>query len=296
METLITGSPIILVVGVAMVLTEIVWRVGAGRGYDRSTAMTTIGLVAGNIPAAALNAAVLGVVYSVAWKIAPIHLPLGDWRTWAAGFLFVEFAYYWFHRASHRVRWMWATHAVHHSAEEMTLLSSLRLGWTNVFSGGWLFYVPLILVGFDPRLIVVLLTANLRYQFFLHTEAPLSLGRLEWVLNAPSHHRAHHGRNEAYLDCNYGGVLILFDRVFGTFRPERADEPVEFGLKGRAAEANPVKVVWREWADLFTAIRKSGSVLAAVRVALAPPGVDPNEGDDHLLDATVALPQARKVQ
>lgn len=292
METLITGSPIILIVGLAMVLTEIVWRLRAGRGYDRGTAMTTMGLVVGNIPAAALNAVVLGVVYSAAWKIAPLHLPLGDWRTWGAAFLLVEFAYYWFHRASHRIRWMWATHAVHHSAEEMTLLASLRLGWTNLFSGGWLFYVPLILAGFDPRLIVVLLTANLRYQFFLHTEAPLSFGPFEWLLNAPSHHRAHHGRNEAYLDCNYGGVLIVFDRLFGTFRPERAEEPVEFGLKGRAAEANPIKVVWREWADLFTAMHKAPNPLAAVRVALAPPGTDPNTVNEPLSTATAALAHA----
>ncbi|MFA6124095.1 MAG: sterol desaturase family protein [Sphingomonas sp.] len=296
METLITGSPIILIVGLAMVLTEIVWRVRAGRGYDRGTAMTTMGLVAGNIPAAALNAAVLGVAYSVAWKIAPLHFPLGDWRTWAVGFLLVEFAYYWFHRASHRVRWMWATHAVHHSAEEMTLLSSLRLGWTNVLSCGWLFYVPLILAGFDPRLIVVLLTANLRYQFFLHTEARLSFGPLEWLLNTPSHHRAHHGRNEAYLDCNYGGVLIVFDRLFGTFRPERADEPVEFGLKGRAAEGNPVKVVWREWADLFTAMRKARSPFTAIRVALAPPGVDPDTGNARLSGTSVTLAPSHTTQ
>ena len=118
---------------------------------------------------------------------------------------------------------------------------------------------------------VLLLAFNLRYQFFLHTEAKISLGPLEWLLNSPSHHRVHHGRNEAYLDRNYGGVLIVFDRLFGTFRAERSDEPVEFGLKGRAPEANPLRLVWREWSDVFAAMRTAGSVRSAVRVALSPP-------------------------
>lgn len=272
MDELLAKSPLWLVIILGLVLFELVWRVRGGRGYDKRTALTTLGLVVGNIPAAALNAAVLGTVYAFAWKLAPVHLPLGDWKTWAAGFVAVEFAYYWFHRASHRVRWLWASHAVHHSAEQMTLLSSLRLGWTNLLSAGWLFYVPLILIGFDPKLVVLVLVLNLRYQFFLHTEARISLGPLEWLLNSPSHHRVHHGRNEAYLDCNYGGVLILFDRLFGTFRPEREDEPVEYGLKGRTADPNPIKLVWNEWADVFTAMRKADSIRGALRVALSRPG------------------------
>ena len=272
MDDVVARSPLWLAGIFALVLVELVWRVRDGRGYDKRTALTTLGLVVGNIPAAALNAVVLGTVYGLAWKITPVHLPLDDWKTWAAGFVAVEFAYYWFHRASHRVRWMWASHAVHHSAEQMTLLSSLRLGWTNLLSAGWLFYVPLILIGFDPKLVVLLLVLNLRYQFFLHTEARIPLGPLEWVLNSPSHHRVHHGRNEAYLDCNYGGVLILFDRLFGTFRPEREDEPVEYGLKGRTADPNPIKLVWREWADVFTAMSKAGSIRGALRTALSPPG------------------------
>lgn len=275
MEMLLSRSPIWLVVVLGLVLVEVVWRIGSGRGYDRAMALSTLGLAAGNIPALILNSAVISLAYAAAWKLAPVHLPLGDWRVWVAAFFATEFAYYWFHRASHRMRWMWATHAVHHSAEQMTLLSSLRLGWTNLFSGGWVIYMPLILIGFDPRMVVLLLTLNLRYQFFLHTEAKVPLGPLEWVLNTPSHHRVHHGRNEAYLDCNYGGVLIIYDRMFGTFAPERAEEPVEYGLKGRTADANPLKLVWREWADVFAAMRASGSVMGAIRTALSPPGEPP---------------------
>jgi sterol desaturase/sphingolipid hydroxylase (fatty acid hydroxylase superfamily) len=272
MESLFARSPAWLAIVVALVLVEVVWRVRSGHGYDKRTALTTLGLAAGNIPAALLNGVLIGAAFAAAWRIAPGHLPLGDWKTWVAGFVAVEFAYYWFHRASHRVRWLWATHAVHHSPEEMTLLSSLRLGWTNLLSAGWLFYIPLVLMGFDPKLVVLLLALDLRYQFFLHTEAKLSFGPLEWLLNSPSHHRAHHGRNDAYLDSNYGGVVIVFDRLFGTFRAERADEPVEFGLKGRASEPNPLRLAFREWRDLFRDMRNAEGLRHAVRVALAPPG------------------------
>ncbi|MBN8815252.1 MAG: SDR family NAD(P)-dependent oxidoreductase [Sphingomonas sp.] len=246
-------------------------------------ALTTLGLVAGNVPAAAINGLILGGLYALAWKVAPIHLPADDWKVWALGFVAVEFAYYWFHRASHRIRWLWATHAVHHSAEQMTLLSSLRLGWTNLLSAGWIFYLPLILVGFDPRLVVVLLAFNLRYQFFLHTEARISLGSLEWLLNSPSHHHCvHHGRNDAYLDRNYGGVLIVFDRLFGTFRAEREEDPVEFGLKDRPPVTNPFKLVWREWSDVFGAMRTAGNVRGAIGVAISPPGSHVGKPDTPL--------------
>lgn len=284
MESVIGRSPLWLALVLATALIEILWRSRTGHGYDRRAALTTVGLVAGSIPFAMLNALVVGSAYAAAWRIAPIHLPVTDWRTWVAGFAAVEFLYYWFHRASHRVRWMWATHAIHHSAEQMTLLSSLRLGWTSLLSGGWLFYLPLIVTGFDPRLIVALLALNLRYQFFLHTEARISLGPLEWLLNSPSHHRAHHGRNAVYLDCNYGGVVILFDRLFGSFRPELADQPVEFGLKGRDAEPNPFKLVWREWSDVLRSMYRAQSFRESARVALSPPsdGAPPRAGKQAL--------------
>lgn len=272
MDTLLTNSPVWLVVILTLVLVELVWRMREGHGYDGRSALTTLGLVAGNIPAAALNAVVLGGLYTAAWRVAPIHLPLDDWWTWVVGFVAVEFAYYGFHRASHRVRWLWASHAVHHSSEQMTLLSSLRLGWTNLLSAGWAFYVPLILIGFDPKLVVLLLTLNLRYQFFLHTEAKISLGPLEWLLNSPSHHRVHHGRNDAYLDCNYGGVLIVFDRLFGTFAAERPDEPIRYGLTRPVNSANPFVLALEEWRLLLAQLRGKPTWKQRLAFALGRPG------------------------
>jgi sterol desaturase/sphingolipid hydroxylase (fatty acid hydroxylase superfamily) len=264
-------SPIWLGIVLMLVLAELVWRVWDRRGYDGRGALTTLGLAIGNIPAALLHALVVGGAFAAAWQLALFRFPLDSARTWLAGFLVVEFAYYWFHRASHRLRWMWASHAVHHSAEQLTLLSSLRLGWTNILSLGWLVYLPVILLGFDPHLVTALLVFDLHYQFFLHTEMKLPLGPLEWILNSPAHHRVHHGANDWCIDRNYGGVLIIFDRMFGTFAGERIGEEIRYGLAGRPAEADPVKLAWREWRNMFAEMRKAGSIGRAIATALAPP-------------------------
>lgn len=240
-------SPLWLAFVAAMVTTEVLFRLRLGRGYDRRTALTSLALVLDGIPFAAFNGVIIAAIYSWIWSLAPLRFPLDDWRTWAVGFLLVEFAYYWFHRTSHQVRWFWASHSVHHSAEQLTLLSSFRLGWTSLISAGWLFYAPLVLAGFDPRLILGLLVFNLRFQTFLHTELIGCLGPLEWVFNTPSHHRLHHACNAAYIDRNYGGVLIVFDRMFGTLAVERQDEVVRYGLAHREATSNPLKIVVREW-------------------------------------------------
>jgi sterol desaturase/sphingolipid hydroxylase (fatty acid hydroxylase superfamily) len=166
---------------------------------------------------------------------------------------------------------MWATHSVHHTPEQITLLSALRLGWTNLFSLGWLFYLPVVLAGFDPRMVAVLLAFDLNYQFFLHTEAVGRLGPLEWIFNTPAHHRVHHGSNPAYLDCNYGGVLIVFDRLFGTLRTERADEPIRYGLAHPLGTRNPLNLVFLPWRQLMMDMRGAGSLRGALRVALGRP-------------------------
>jgi sterol desaturase/sphingolipid hydroxylase (fatty acid hydroxylase superfamily) len=248
-------SPLWLAMVVTLVLVEVVWRLRSRRGYDAGTALATLGVALAGLPFAAGSAAVVAVIYGWAWRHAPVHWPLHDWRSWAAGFVLVEFAYYWFHRASHRIGWMWATHSVHHSPEQMTLLSSIRLGWTNLLSAGWVFYVPLVLAGFDPRMVMALLAFDLRYQFFLHTEAVGTLGPLEWVFNTPAHHRVHHGSNAPYLDRNYGGVVIVFDRLFGTFAAQQSDEPIRYGLVGERRGNNPVRIALDGWRPVLKALR-----------------------------------------
>ncbi|WP_240950356.1 sterol desaturase family protein [Novosphingobium sp. ERN07] len=175
-----------------------------------------------------------------------------------AGFFAVEFAYYWFHRFSHTVRWMWATHAVHHSSREYVLPSAVRLGWTEFFSLGWTFFAALVLIGFPPTVVAVLLGANLIYQFPLHTEAVRRLPNwVEAVFNTPSHHRAHHASETEFLDCNFGGVLIVWDRVFGTFRAEPHDRALRYGLVHDLDSRNPVRIALHEWRRLFGDIARA---------------------------------------
>jgi sterol desaturase/sphingolipid hydroxylase (fatty acid hydroxylase superfamily) len=259
-------------VAVALVLLELLWRRHARRGYDARAVLASLGVWSGHAVAGVGHAAVVGTVFMAAWRAAPVQLPTGDWRTWVAAFFAVEFAYYWFHRWSHTVRWLWATHSVHHSAEELTLPAAIRLGWTHTFSGGWLVYVPLVLAGFHPGLVVALLAINLKYQFLLHTEAIGRLGVLEWVFNTPAHHRVHHACNPSCLDRNYGGMLIVFDRWFGTFAEAPKDEPLRYGLLGGSRTHNPLRIALGEWLAMWRDFRAAGTARQKLRVLLAGPG------------------------
>lgn len=271
METL-PRSPAFLLLLAAVILAEFAWRRRkGGPGYDLAAAAASFVVAAGNLLLKPLSAGLTGAVFLAVYEVAPYKLPLGDWRVWVVAFVLVEFAYYWFHRLSHEVRWLWASHAVHHSASEMTLPAAIRLGWTSGLSGGWLLFLPLLLAGFPPLMVGGLLAANLSFQFFLHTEAIGKLGPLEWVFNTPSHHRVHHACNERYIDRNYGGVLIVFDRLFGTFVEESADEKPRFGLAHPMTSKNPVRIALHEWARMFADMRRAPSLKAAGAALFGPP-------------------------
>lgn len=264
-------SPAFVLVMAIFVLAEWLWRESLAKGYDWRGAGTSLLVGIGNAVVGSLGGLVLGGAFAAASRLAPVHWSMRDWRVWLVGFVAVEFVYYLYHRYSHTVRWMWATHAVHHTPEQMTLLSALRLGWTHVLSLGWLFYLPLILAGLNPLMVFALLAFDLHYQFFLHTEAVGRLGPLEWVFNTPSHHRVHHGPNQVYRDCNYGGVLIVFDRMFGTLRTERADEPIRYGLAHPLGTLNPLMVAFGEWRRLLLDMRSAPSPLDALKITLGRP-------------------------
>ena len=151
---------------------------------------------------------------------------------WSIVLLFVglEFFYYWYHRTSHTSRWFWAAHSVHHSPNQLNLAAAYRLGWFGKFTGTSLFFTPLVFLGFTPTVVLSALFLNLLYQFWLHADWIPRLGWLEYVFNTPSSHRVHHARNPEYLDANYGGVLIVFDRLFGTYIAERDDVRCDYGL------------------------------------------------------------------
>lgn len=278
METLARSPAVLMVMLVAVAamfvaaIAEYYWRTRrAGLRYDVRASLSSLVVWLGGFLVKPLSKLAILPVYGAIAAIAPFHLPSADWRVWVAGFFAVELAYYWFHRWSHTVNWLWATHATHHSANEMTLPAAIRLGWTGLFSGGWLVYSPLVLLGFPPQMVFILLSANLLYQYWLHTEAIPKLGPLEWVLNTPSHHRAHHGSDDAYIDCNFGGVLIVFDRLFGSFVAEPDERGLRYGLTDPITSYNPGVIALRQWVVMGRAMRHAPGLRAAIAIAIDTP-------------------------
>ena len=168
-----------------------------------------------------------------------------------------DFLYYWFHRASHRVRWMWASHVTHHSSERMNLSTALRQSITYPISGMWVFWLPLAWMGFRPEHVVLAVAMSLGFQFFVHTEAVRRLPRwVEAVFNTPSHHRVHHARNPQYIDRNYAGVFIVWDKLFGSFVPEEA--PCDYGIVEPVRTRNPLVMMFHEWGSMLADVMRPG--------------------------------------
>jgi sterol desaturase/sphingolipid hydroxylase (fatty acid hydroxylase superfamily) len=230
---------------------EFFWhRVHGREGYDLGETAATTAIAVGQSFTRYLSAFIIVPGYYAIYQWRLFDIPLFDPLALVALFLGQELCYYWFHRASHTVRWMWATHRVHHSATKFNLSAAYRLGWTNLISAGWLFYAPLLLIGFQPVAVIGAIGLSLAYQFLLHTELVPKLGPLEFVLNTPTHHRVHHASNETCLDKNYGGTLIIFDRLFGTFVEAPQGEALRYGLVGETRTLNPFKLAFGEWIQM----------------------------------------------
>jgi sterol desaturase/sphingolipid hydroxylase (fatty acid hydroxylase superfamily) len=210
-----------------------------------------------------------------AWDHRLFTVPLDTVAAVAVLVILQDFSYYWFHRCSHRVRWFWATHAVHHSSNEINFGAAYRFGWTGRLTGAGIFYVPMIWLGFAPLAVGIASTFNLLYQFWLHSEYIPKLGPLEYVLNTPSHHRVHHAANPEYLDRNYGGVLIVWDRLFGTFVAERDDLPCRYGLVTPLLSNNPLVIGFHEWAALGRDLWQARSWRERLACLIGPPDGHP---------------------
>ncbi|OOE43728.1 sterol desaturase [Salinivibrio kushneri] len=190
-----------------------------------------------------------------------------------------DFCYYWFHRASHRVRWMWAAHVVHHSSERMNFSTAFRQSLMYPLAGMWLFWLPLVVIGFPPQWVVFVVLLNLGLQFFVHTQWIKTLGPVEWVFNTPSHHRVHHGVNPQYIDKNYAGILIIWDKLFGTFEPE--SEPVRYGIPKPVNSFNPLVVTFAEWQQMWRDVTQPDlSFRQRWQCLFAPP----EHAQDHTTD------------
>ncbi len=193
---------------------------------------------------------------------------------WAVALLGWDFMYYWHHRLEHEIRLFWACHVNHHSSRFFNFSTALRQPWTPFL--GIVLYPPLALVGVRPWLILVSGGINLIYQFWVHTEAVKKLPRpIEWIFNTPSHHRVHHGKNPQYLDKNYGGILIVWDRLFRSFEEER--ERVVYGLTKDIETYNPLRIAFHEYAAVGRDVRRARSLREGLSRVFRGPGWSPSE-------------------
>jgi sterol desaturase/sphingolipid hydroxylase (fatty acid hydroxylase superfamily) len=215
--------------------------------HDWRESAASFGVALGQKLIRGLEAGIVAIPFAFAYRHRLLDFSATSAPALFGLFFGSEFLYYWQHRASHRIRWMWATHRVHHSPTRLNLTAAIRLGWTGNISGNFLFFLPLAWIGFHPFAIVAMLAINLFYQLLIHTELAPRLGPLEFIMNTPTHHRVHHASNETCLDKNFGGMLIIFDRLFGTFAAAPETEPLRYGLAGGAPSYNPVRIAFAEW-------------------------------------------------
>jgi len=265
---------------VALILLEMWLTKRRGRGrYDWRDAGTSLTLGFGSTIAGVLTAAPVAAIALFAYQHRLFDIP---WAWWAFALCFVadDLAYYWFHRSAHRVRWFWASHVIHHSSQHYNLTTALRQTWTGFFSLSFIFRLPLFLIGFPPAMVAFCAGLNLVYQFWIHTE---QIGRLprwvEAVMNTPSHHRVHHAVNPRYLDRNYAGVFIIWDRLFGTFEPERDEDRPRYGIVHALPSLNPLWAAIHEWVAMFRDAARARSARELWGRIAGPPGWQP-DGED----------------
>jgi sterol desaturase/sphingolipid hydroxylase (fatty acid hydroxylase superfamily) len=212
---------------------------------------------------------VSGALFAWVYQHRLFEIPVNAWTVLPI-FVLVEFSYYWFHRSSHRVRWFWSAHVVHHSGETMNFTTAMRQSLLNTLLGTFVFYLPPVWLGIPPGVVMFMLGVDLAYQYFVHTE---SVDRLpawfEYVFDTPSNHRVHHGRNPQYIDRNYGGVLIIFDRLFDTWEPEVA--PVDYGIPRQVRSFNFLVLNAHEFVDMWCDVAAPGRLRQRLAHLWKPP-------------------------
>jgi sterol desaturase/sphingolipid hydroxylase (fatty acid hydroxylase superfamily) len=280
MELLKTVTTVMMiVVFIAALVEAIVLQVknkGTATPFDWHEYWISLADLIGRKLLAFLPLSLATPLFSLAWEHRIHTVTTSGVLTFFLLFIGQEFCYYWYHRISHTVRFFWANHAVHHSPNQLTLSSAYRLGWLTKLIGSAIFFTPLTWLGVKPEVVLAVLQLNLLYQFWLHATWIPKLGWLEYVFNTPSSHRVHHASNDIYLDANFGGVLIIFDRLFGTYVAERKDEPCRYGLTTPVTSHNPVVVEMQNWVSLAKDVVRAKSVSNAMGFLLRPPGWMPD--------------------
>ena len=266
-EVYAIGAPIVL----AMIFLEILVSNFRNQNfYKRGDTLCTVGLLLGNIIVAfAIKGIVLAFhIYLYQFRVFDFVNEVPIWALWTMTFISIDLVFYVYHRMSHRIRFLWAIHLSHHSSEEMNFAVSFRQAWFGPISK-IPFFMVLPLLGFDPTIIAVAGVISTLWGIVGHTQVIGKLGPLEWIFNTPSHHRVHHGSNKQYIDKNYGNLLIIWDRMFGTFEPE--EEKVKFGLVNNVNTFNPVKVTFIAWMSMIKDLKRKNSFFEAIKVIFGPP-------------------------
>ena len=261
------GAPIVL----AMIFAEALISNWQNKTYyKQEDSLCTVGLLTGNI---AIAFAVKGFAlalhfYLYEFRLFDLSAIIPLWGMWLLTFVLIDFVFYIYHRMSHRMRFLWAIHMSHHSSEEMNFAVSFRQAWFGPISK-IPFFISLPLIGLDPTIIALAGVMSTLWGIVGHTQIVGKLGPLEWVFNTPSHHRVHHGSNKQYIDKNYGNLLIIWDRMFGTFEPER--EQVQYGLVNNVNTYNPVKITFMAWSSIWQDMKQSNGMNQILRAFFGPP-------------------------
>jgi sterol desaturase/sphingolipid hydroxylase (fatty acid hydroxylase superfamily) len=253
---------------------ESIFDVATKRRLEWKQTMANVAIEIGN---RILDNTVISAIFIIGFitteQFAFSTIPV-TWWSWLLAIIAVDFTYYWMHRIEHERRILWAVHSVHHSSQEYNLTTALRLSWLESLYE-WIFFVPLLLIGFDAIQVLASLFAVVLYQTWIHTEKVDKLGWLDGVLNTPSVHRVHHATNAHYIDKNYGGILILWDRLFGTYQVEN-EKPV-YGLTTQLKSSNPLTINFREFRTIYKDVIRAESASHKVSYALGRTGWKPNE-------------------
>jgi sterol desaturase/sphingolipid hydroxylase (fatty acid hydroxylase superfamily) len=269
----------------ALVIAEMLYgkRSGKARFEPRDSAASLI-MGLGNLVFGAVFAGIVGGWLFLVSQVAILDLSAAFWTlpwailAWPIVMIADDFVYYWSHRWAHTVRWFWADHVVHHSSQHYNLTTALRQPWFGVLTLKfmWLGSI-LVFLGVPPVVVGFVGALNLIYQFWIHTEALKKAPEwFEAVFNTPSHHRVHHATNPVYLDRNYAGILIIWDKMFGTFQPELEDEPCRYGIVRNLGTDNPAVIATHEWFGIVNDMVRAKSLKDAAMYLLGPPGWTPD--------------------
>ncbi len=246
--------------------------------YEPKEAFSSIGMGLGSLVINVLMKALAFAAYS--WLYQYRLFDIGwHWWSWVLILFADDFTFYWHHRLSHEIRILWAAHVQHHSSQTLNLATALRQSWTELlYKYFWWFWLPL--VGFHPLMILMMMSVSLIYQFWPHTELIRKFPKwFEFIFNTPSHHRVHHASNIRYLDQNHAGILMIWDRLFGTFSEEKEEEKPVYGLTKNIASYNPLVIVSHEYKDIWKDVQRAPTFTDKLKYIFYPPGWS-HDGED----------------